>query len=134
MPVQMTWFNDEKTIFLAEYSGAWTWEEVYEAVRIANRQFDTVDYPVHTIHNFLDTTHFPSNILSHAIALSRTMHPNAGLGVLVGKGNFFTTVLRIFNRVYNATFRESNFRVAHSVEEAHEKLNTYIKRTEAASV
>ncbi len=134
MPVQMTWFDDKKEIFLAEYSGAWTWEEVYEAARVANRQFDTVDYPVHIIHDFLETTHFPDNVLSHAVALSRTMHPNAGLGVLVGKGIFFTTLLKIFNRVYTATFRESNFRVAHSVEEAHEKLDTYINRNNAASV
>ena len=134
MPVSMDWFNDEKTIYLATYSGAWTWEEVYEAARSANKQFDSVNHKVHVIHNFLETSRFPDKILSHAIALSRTMHPNTGIGVLVGRGSLFMTLLRIFNRVYAATFRKSNFRVAYSVDEALQKLRQYQAESRAASV
>jgi hypothetical protein len=134
MPVNMTWYNDDKTIFLAEYTGAWTWQEVYEAIENANREFDTVHHRVHTIHDFTKTTHFPANVLSHAITLSRNMHPRTGIGVLVGNGSFYTTMIRIFNRVYTATFRESNFRVADSVDEAHEKLLQYMAKNDTASV
>lgn len=122
MPVTMRWLDDERRIYLAEYIGAWTWHELFQQTHCAEREFDTLDYVVHVIHDFTRTTQYPPNILSQSVSLARNMHPNTGIGVLVGTGNFFHTLLNIMSNVYEATFHENLFKVAHNIDEARDLL------------
>jgi hypothetical protein len=118
MPVNMRWGNDEKTLYIAEYVGEWTWEEFYPALEAANRHFDEVDHVVDVIHDWSHSVRFPMDILTHSRNLIKRMHPRTGVNVHVGTNNLFMSMWRIFNKVYNAFTTQKKFLFADTVEEA----------------
>ena len=119
MPVKMDWANEKKTIFIAEYSGIWTWEELFTARDAANRQFDTVTHTVDIIHDWRSSTGFPPNLIGNAKNLIPRMHPRSGINVHVGSGSFFISLWRVFSRAYEPIVKQKKFYFARTMEEAY---------------
>jgi hypothetical protein len=105
----MYWANDEKTVYIAEYVGAWTWEEFYPALERANRDFEAIDHSADVIHDWSRCTRIPSDIMAHSRNLIKRMHPRTGINVHVGANTLFLSLWRAFVLVYTAASRQKKF-------------------------
>ncbi len=122
MPVKMYWDNPEKTIFIAEYIGVWTWEEFYPAMEAANREFDQIDHTADVIHDWSQSTRIPADIMTHSRNLIKRMHPRTGISVHVGTNNLFMSLWRIFAGVYASFSGQRKFLFASTVDEGRTLL------------
>jgi hypothetical protein len=118
MPIRMYWYNAEKTIFMAEYTGKWGWEELFAARDEANREFDQVEHTVDVIHDWRHSADFPPNILGQARNLIPRMHPRTGINVLVGTSPLFLALWRVLSSAYSVMVRRQRFFMVATMEEA----------------
>jgi hypothetical protein len=86
MPIQIKWYNDEKTILLETFESGWTVEDYRHLIDEAAQYLATVDHTVHIIvDGSHDTSHLPINMLRGGLAYAvRNVPPNQGITVFVG--------------------------------------------------
>lgn len=125
MPVNMRWDNDEKTIYVAEYIGRWTWEELFASMRTAEREMDSLDHACDIIHDWSQSRGFPPNAMANAKGLIPRMHPNTRLHVHVGASSFFMSMWRVFVRIYEPISQKKRFLFADTMDEARQQLLEY---------
>lgn len=118
MPVEMQWYNPEKTIYHAQYIGNWTWDELYRALENANRDFDTVKHKVDVLQDWSRCGKFPPNIVSNSRNLIDKMHPNAGISMMVGGSMLLKSLWQVFSQLNTFTTGKRTFLFANTLEEA----------------
>lgn len=122
MPVIMNWYNEEKTIYHAQYIGDWTWDELYAALDNANREFDSVNHVVDVIQDWTKCGKLPPNIISQSRRLIDRQHPRSGINVMVGGNMLFMSLWQVFNQLYTITTRKKVFIFVDSLEKAVEVI------------
>jgi hypothetical protein len=118
----MRFLNDEKTIMLAEYIGAWTWDEFFPARDAANAQFDELDHDVTIIHDWSQQKGLPANALSNSRRLLEKQHPHTGQHIFVGVNPLFLSIFGVFVKIYKPATRFPMI-FALNVEEAVKLIN-----------
>jgi hypothetical protein len=124
MTVTIEWDNDQKTVLLYQFRGAWTWEELRRAVDEGYARLDAVGYVVDAILDFSESDNFPPNPLAHAREYTSTQHPLAGVTIFVGANALFRSLWAMFNRVYGLILRQKEevFLFADDLDEARDLL------------
>lgn len=122
MAVNMYWHNAEKDIFIAEYVGRWTWDELFQARAAANVEFDTVTHKVDVIHDWRNSLDFPPNMLGQTRNLMPRMHPNTGNNIMVGTSPLFQAMWKAFSAAYAALVKNRRFYVVNTMDEAHKLI------------
>ncbi len=119
MTVNVTWFNEEKTLIHYDFEGRWTWEDLYKAIDDALALLNSV---THRVDIFLDTSNSVSvpnlNVagLRRVASAPTATHPNTGIFVMVGLKSFIRIAFDIFARIYPRAIRQ--YRIAISIEDA----------------
>jgi hypothetical protein len=100
MGISVTWDDEEHSVIRFDYQGAWTWNELYDAVRESHLLLDTVN---HTVDSIIDLEHsslLPEHALSRAQNVVKMAHPNQGMTIVVGANTLVRTLLDIYKRIY----------------------------------
>jgi hypothetical protein len=90
MPVTVQWHDAEHTILRYEFSGRWTWDEVFRAYQRAGVLCASVQHTVYGILLATDdeaTRAYPTKGLTTMHRMSQHIPANAGLAVIVFADN-----------------------------------------------
>jgi hypothetical protein len=129
MTIQVTWDNPEKTTLLWTVEGRWTWTESHEAIAAAEAFMESV--PHQQVDSIVDMSRghlIPENAVSNFSRTLRTMHPKAGLIVMVGMPPIVQALLSVLTRVPSSPARK--IIVTRTLDEARNVLD--VRREEAA--
>ncbi len=120
MTVSLSWLDEEHTIFLFEYLGSWTWDELSEAM---NQAFEmgTVGTGIASIHDLSRGNTIPANPFQHARHLSVAL-PDNPIMVIVGANVVVLAILDLLRRILRNL--NSRYFTAASIEEAVALIKT----------
>ncbi len=99
MPVTVEWDNEEKTVIRFDYDGAYTWEDVYNAMDKSNKMMETVEHSVAHIIDVRKAGSVPPNALSHARRIEAKTHPRRSYHVTVGANTFVRVMFNTFTKL-----------------------------------
>ena len=102
MAIVTRWDNKKKTVILLEFESEWTWDELEEAVRKADRLIGSVDHFVDLIID-LEGASIPRDILTGAKNLlsSGEARPNEGARVVVGANGALRAIYQTLQKTMN---------------------------------
>jgi len=126
MGIVVQWDNPEQTVIRFEYSGQWTFGDLFEVMQEARVLMDSVDHPVHGIINMQDSKLMPNGVLSLGRNVTMRKHPNQGKSIIVGASGFARTLYDVYRKVYRTTFDESAYAFASNLEEARQMLAPHV--------
>jgi ABC-type glycerol-3-phosphate transport system substrate-binding protein len=66
MSVELYWDNDERTVMLLEFEGAWTWDELFATLARAKKAGDQAGGEIGAIINVTGGVRFPGGSLLNA--------------------------------------------------------------------
>lgn len=93
MSVNVSWYDDEKTIIMQEFPEIWTWEEFYDAVERTVELEKQVSHPLYVIGTQPRSGQTPKgNVLPHYNAAIR-MHEDHMRYYLIATDNYLTSLL-----------------------------------------
>jgi hypothetical protein len=130
MPINISWFNHEKTIIKHEYVGRWTLEEYNEAIAYSNQ---LVAQQTHRVDAIIDMTRgnwIPNNFLQRGQNLLAERPPNTGQIVIVGASSIVQAVSHLFERVFRMQNKPLKFLFAKTVEDGIHKFEPRPSHTE----
>jgi hypothetical protein len=99
MPVQISWFNDEKTVVVYKFLGKWTWTDYHNAIREAYELVKDLSYTVNMVLDFEQSTVLPSNALSNFGASAKTPPRDFDFCVIVTSSRFIEAIVSMFRKV-----------------------------------
>ena len=100
MGIQVSWFNDEKTILIHHITGRWTIAELRSA---ATEAWDMMRSVPHTVDVLMDVSTgntLPSNFIVHGKHIASSRPKNAGTIVIIGGTAFMKALYRIYQKTY----------------------------------
>lgn len=118
--ISVAWDNEEKTIARFEYSGEWTWLDLFNAIDECNILIDEEDHPVGLIFDMRNSSGIPNNAFSKAKQADRKRHKHVKYEVTVGAGLFTEILASTYQKIYGAFGGEIITSFAPTVEEARE--------------
>ncbi len=125
MAIQVNWENDEKTVLLNIYEGAWTMDDFYLAVQQTNALLDSVSHRVNIIFDVAKSPNFPKGFMGAIRTQSQKPHANNGIMVIVGINAFVRVFYDMFTKVYTKqavrqpTYMAANYEEAHAIFARH---------------
>ena len=122
MPVNIVWDNSDKTIIRMEYTGSWTWEELYAATAQSHVMLNEVEHKVDFVHYWVPGAHVPSNALVHSKNLIEKRHPKVNIVAIVGVNPLLKATWVAFSKVYATLTKRYTFILASSLDEARVML------------
>ncbi len=99
MAIQVIWDNTERTVLRYDFDVSWTWQELYDAVDIANRMMDSVPHGVGSIFNIQRGTTVPNHLLTHTKNLMTRRHPRSVVIAAIIQGIYLRSLLHVVTMV-----------------------------------
>lgn len=131
MAIDVRWLNDEQTIVVLDFSGRWTWEELYTAYQQVGGMVSGKPGTIHAIMNRAQDefrSYAPPNAIVHSVSLIRKLPKNLGVGVIVDSGSpglraLYDAIARLYppfgrKLAVVATFDDAVAYIANKVEQA----------------
>lgn len=116
LSVDVRWEDEEETILLLDFSGAWTTEDYLEAAEEARQLILSKRYPVCLISSFEQNQMLPQGFLIKVYKFQRQTPPNQSLNVIVGTSPFVRSVFSVLQKVTART--GGRIRLVTTIEEA----------------
>jgi len=129
MPICTQWFNAEQDIILIVVQGAWTWEEMKQAIATIHKMMDRVDYCVSTLFDGTCANGWPPNSLAGLQSVTQYMHPNSYSVAVVGINIFLRSMLDLYERVRGSYRNPNGVYFIDTVEEAAKLLRQKLDAT-----
>jgi hypothetical protein len=127
MTIEVGWENEEKTILIERFDGAWTWEEFYAAIQQAASMMAEVEHRVDVLADMIKADRPPSGTaMTHARNMMRLYPDNWGIMVIVANNLLITTSVNMFRRLFRANLGKK-IHTAKTVEEAYVLIAEQIK-------
>ncbi len=101
MAVRTEWDNSEKTIMRWTFTGAWTWDEYYQARTATNARIAAENHIVDLIVDLRNSNTVPNGLLTHGKNAVTASPENIGVTALVGAN----AVLRAFYYMFDSLYR-----------------------------
>jgi hypothetical protein len=130
MAVTVNWVNPQRTLIKYDFSGRWTWGELYTALLRGRYLQDSVDHTVYMIFDMRSSAEIPDNAISQVRRFIQYVGNNSGLHVVIADNivaKFFTN---LFLRFYPGGLNR-RYRMATSIDEALLLINDEILRVAA---
>ena len=106
MGINVSWYNEEKTIILREMIGNWTWEEFHTSQEQINGMLREVGYIVDQIIDTRNSGAIPSSALTQFRNANKDVPDNAGTRVVIGTNAFYQMMFKILSNIFpNVTDR-----------------------------
>jgi hypothetical protein len=122
MGINVQWDNSEQTVIRFVYNGSWNMSDLFEALQDSRDLMDTVDYTVAHIVDLRESKLMPNGALSLGRNVTMRKHPRQGKTVIIGASGFVKTLYDVFRKVYRASFDDSAYTFATSLDEARLQL------------
>lgn len=91
MRVEVSWYDDEKTVILQQFPAEWTWDDYYDGVKRTVELEKTVDHHVYVVGTQPPNGQTPKgNILTHYNAAIK-MHADNMRYFIIATDNTMTT-------------------------------------------
>jgi hypothetical protein len=116
VPIEVKWGNPEKTYTVFEFTGKWTWEDYYAAVKDGFEMVKDVPHTVNILIDIRNSNLFPQNMLSHFGKSMRQPPKSFDLAVVVSESGFVKAISNMIDTLYGR--RDTKFKVARTLEEA----------------
>ena len=120
MSIRPAWDNAEKTAVRFIYYGQWSWADMDEAVREAQKLFESVRYPVQVIVDLRESAPIaPRGQIEPARAFD--FMPNADTYIVcVGNQELTHTFFQTISRIYRVKQSESRVKFTESLHKARQ--------------
>lgn len=105
------------------FEGRWTWNELADAVSIANLLLGPTQYEVDIIAEMSRSTWVPPRALAHLRRIASRIHPRTGVLVVVGGPRFLPVLGDMFARLYRHLAHDAFF--TDSMKEARQFIADY---------
>ncbi len=122
MAITVRWGDSSQTIICYEYVGRWSWAEYQGANDQAVTLARMVDCDIDIIADFRQSFFLPESAMSSFRKSLATSRLKFNVAVLIFENEFFHRLYGVFRRVYAR--QSENILIAHSLEEAVEKITT----------
>lgn len=102
MGIELYWDNDEQTVMLVEIQGAWTWDDMYDALHKVKRITDKSPVVLGAIIDLRHGAAFPgglpfsSTTYGHGKRVLKMGEGGSGPIAVVGAAPFFRKVFSVF--------------------------------------
>jgi hypothetical protein len=96
MPIYVEWANETHTLIEMRFQRRWTWAEVATAKQQVDALLDQQHSPVNLLVCGDTSNWLPDGYLDNALRLTRNIHPNIGLIVIVTANPLFEQLFRVF--------------------------------------
>jgi hypothetical protein len=102
MGIELYWNNDEQTVMLVEIQGAWTWDDMYDALHKVKKVSDKSPVVLGAILDltrgatFPGGTPFNATTLGHGKRVLKMGEGGSGPIAVVGAAPFFRKVFSVF--------------------------------------
>jgi len=118
MPIQVAWYNGEKTILRGEISGAWTWDEFHMSIDETHQLMAEVSHPVVVINvRMPDAKNPKGNPLPHYSRATKQMPSHQIMTINVSRDKPLNRmVANILGKLF--PFMPGKFYIADSMDEA----------------
>jgi hypothetical protein len=116
LSVHVRWEDEEETILLLEFSGAWTTEDYLNAAEEARQLILSKPYRVCLISSFEPNQMLPQGFLIKVYKFQRQVPPNQSLSVVVGTSPFVRSVFSVLQKVTART--GGRIRLVNTLDEA----------------
>lgn len=131
MAIELYWDDDQRDILLVEFEGAWTWDELFDALRRIRKVTDTAE---HTIGALLDVSRgavipggsiFNQTALNHAQTILRMGEGGSGPIAVIGANAMVRMVFSTFQTLDRRAL--SGVRFAATLEEGRALLHESLR-------
>ncbi len=101
MPVNVSWYNEQKTALHYAFSPDWTWDDFYTVKPQADAM---IGETAHDVALILDLTEsrlgLPTSTLTNIRALLASAHPREKPIILVGSNPLIRTIVLLVGRIF----------------------------------
>jgi hypothetical protein len=103
MPINVTWYDTDKTTLRWVFEGKWSWSD-YEGARTQARQLVGAERhnSVYTIADFRNSQLMPANVLSNFRSSANSDAYELALAVVIAQSMWIESMLGVLNRIYPA--------------------------------
>lgn len=109
MGVWIQWANAERTVLRYEFSGAWTWQEFFDAQEARRPMLEGVYHTVHHLVIFLPDQHPPTMFTLNATKIDSMRFKYSGYYAVVGASAFLKMTAGVLRRMGNTMARDTHF-------------------------
>jgi hypothetical protein len=92
MPIEVNWFNEQKTAVLMNFEGQWTWEPFYAAIDEAFALLDTISHKAALIIDLGNSEGLPKNSIANIRNAQGMHHPQRACVIFVGMNTFMRMI------------------------------------------
>lgn len=116
MPITIKPFNEARDIYLYEFDGNWTWDEIYKGLVDYKESIKGTTQRIDNIIDFRQSNGIPNGAITHLKAIANSRPEQTYLAVFVTDNRFARMILEIAARL-NTTINEK-YKLASTMEEA----------------
>ncbi|MAS37025.1 MAG: hypothetical protein CL610_23700 [Anaerolineaceae bacterium] len=120
MPATVEWENDEKTIIRVTLLNRWLWSDLEYTREQVEQMIDGLTYRVNLIACADNDNWLPGSFGKNMLNMTRSVHPNVGLVVLVNANPLVEQLFRLFINLHGNLPFECAY--VKSIEEAQQLL------------
>lgn len=84
LTIELTWFNDEKTILLATFANNWTLDDYHQMIDRGSQQIKAQPHIVHIMYDMTDVIKSPTDLVVAGRYAEKKLPPNQGIVIFVG--------------------------------------------------
>lgn len=124
MGIQIKWANPRQTIIQLTLERGWTWDDLYDAIRQADRLITSVPHTVNMVIDIEKAGGLPRDFMKVAgdVFASGDARPNEGQKIVVGANWLIQTAYSGFQKVYGHKLKDRPFLFAPTLDAAYAML------------
>ena len=125
MAIEVSWYNDEKTILYIDYLNRWTLEEFHDMLQKSNRLTDG-SRPFVVIGDFSKSSMIPNGLLSTGRRIEQITPSHRLMLILVQPNTLMQMLVRTVSKIYPKMVNNASIvgSLNEALEQAQAKLQT----------
>ena len=126
MGIEVQWANPQQSIIQLTLERGWTWDDLYEAIRQADRLITSVPHTVNMIIDIHKAGGLPRDFMKVAgdVFASGDARANEGQKIVVGANRLIQMAYGAFQKVYGHQLKDRPFKFASSLHDAYALLGS----------
>jgi hypothetical protein len=125
MGIQVQWADPKQSIIQLTLERGWTWDDLYEAIRQADRLITSVQHTVNMIIDIHKAGGIPGDFMKVAgdVFASGDARANEGQKIVVGANRLIQMAYGAFQKVYGHKLKDRPFQFASTMDDAYALLS-----------
>lgn len=128
MPIDIRWYNEDKTILYIHYQGQWTLEDFHKMLD-ASHELTYASAPFVAVGDFTNSSMLPSGLLSTGRRVEQTTPSHRLMLILIQPNSLLLMLMKVVAKIYPKAFDQAV--IVSTLEEALEKAQERLQAQEA---